>query len=342
MSVKFDEPVSRDEWHEYRHRYALHYVVQRRDVAGVERLLPSSSRLERVCTRWDVNKLDHKGFSPLLYAAYLFSRERGVRPEGEHVRLNTMLLEAGADPNECGPGGYSPLYCAARQGSLGVVRKLLDFSADPRLADQDGSTPLLVAAHQGHMEVCAVLLGALQQDPAAQWALLTKHDHKGRAPLYFALRCGHPHLLKLFMQMGADPSAHRWPKTKSTGAQCRCLERVEKEAKVYNLVRLYAMSNGCAGVVVHCKSQAMRALFEDRRARGKLVPKILWEHESSTEKRSNRKNGDLHPKKAPKKGTAVPPCVLTAGVLRKIVALPNELFVELLGHWTADVYTPGY
>lgn len=104
---------------------------------------------------------------------------------------------------------------------------------------------------------------------------------------------------------------------------------------MYNLVRLYAFSHGGAGVV-HCKSQAMRVLFQDRRARGKALPKILWERDSSTEKRRNQiKKNDADSKKAP-------PYVLTAGMLREIVALPNELFVELLGHWQDYVYTPGY
>ena len=112
-----------------------------------------------------------------------------------HERVMRLLLAAGADPNqpEGGeaptallaaarygrldgikllvshgmrvPARYSeeessPLWVAASNGHVAVVRYLLGKGLDPSLVDSDGRQPLHMAAMEGHRDVVEALLNA--------------------------------------------------------------------------------------------------------------------------------------------------------------------------------------
>jgi uncharacterized protein len=97
----------------------------------------------------DVEALARASFAqvrPLGTAA--FARDR------ESARA---LLEAGADPNGRGDGGFAPLHSAAQNGDVEFVRLLLQSGADPGAASSDGRTPAALAREAGHEE-CAALL----------------------------------------------------------------------------------------------------------------------------------------------------------------------------------------
>jgi uncharacterized protein len=51
------------------------------------------------------------------------------------------LLEAGADPNAPGEGGFTPLHTAAQNGDVELVRLLLAHGADPGVTAADGRAP---------------------------------------------------------------------------------------------------------------------------------------------------------------------------------------------------------
>lgn len=68
-----------------------------------------------------------------------------------------VLLEAGADPNGPGEGGFTPLHTAAQNGDTDLVRLLLDHGADPGVATSDGKTPEHLAREAGH-DACADLV----------------------------------------------------------------------------------------------------------------------------------------------------------------------------------------
>jgi len=69
-----------------------------------------------------------------------------------------MLLDAGADPNDCPEQDPSPpLHDAAWQGHAEVVRILLRYGADPLALDGEGRTALDCARKAGHGEVARIL-----------------------------------------------------------------------------------------------------------------------------------------------------------------------------------------
>ncbi|KAJ5511656.1 hypothetical protein N7453_003759 [Penicillium expansum] len=56
-----------------------------------------------------------------------------------------LLLNAGADLNTPGPEGWSPIFYAAKLGSVHVIQTLLDSGADLHTRDDYGWTPLCIA-----------------------------------------------------------------------------------------------------------------------------------------------------------------------------------------------------
>jgi ankyrin repeat protein len=50
-------------------------------------------------------------------------------------------------------GGPIPLFTAASNGHVGVVRELLEHGAKVEISDKDGWTSLYTAASNGHLEV---------------------------------------------------------------------------------------------------------------------------------------------------------------------------------------------
>ena len=49
--------------------------------------------------------------------------------------------------------GATPLYIAAENGHLDVVRHLVEVGADKDQANIQGATPLYIAAQKGHLDV---------------------------------------------------------------------------------------------------------------------------------------------------------------------------------------------
>jgi ankyrin repeat protein len=52
--------------------------------------------------------------------------------EWGQLEAGRELVNAGADLEAIGPGGYTPLFAAARRGDLLFVQLLLDHGASPR------------------------------------------------------------------------------------------------------------------------------------------------------------------------------------------------------------------
>ncbi|KAF2137072.1 uncharacterized protein K452DRAFT_194724, partial [Aplosporella prunicola CBS 121167] len=91
-----------------------------------------------------------------------------------------------------------PLYAAARQGHLAIVRLLLDRGADPAPGDGRNAlrTALCRACFHGAGDVAQLLL-----DRGGGARLATGAVH---CPLFSAVEGGHRHILQLLLARGVD------------------------------------------------------------------------------------------------------------------------------------------
>ena len=92
--------------------------------------------------------------------------------------------------------GVFPLFIAAAEGRIAVVRALLDASADKDQVKNTGATSLLVAAQNGHLKVVQALLGA--------GANIDQAMHHGATPLFAAAQNGHIKVVQALLGAGAD------------------------------------------------------------------------------------------------------------------------------------------
>ncbi|MBT0962716.1 ankyrin repeat domain-containing protein [Denitromonas iodatirespirans] len=109
------------------------------------------------------------------------------------------LLAAGADPDQRGEQGFTPLGAAALRGHAPVVRLLLRHEADPDRKSADGAPPLVNAARMGHAAVVEALLDA-GADP-------TRADRLGHHTLSMAAARGDVMLVRRLLDLGMEVDA---------------------------------------------------------------------------------------------------------------------------------------
>lgn len=100
-----------------------------------------------------VNQEDHKGYSPLMLAAY-----------HGHLEAVRVLLAAGANPNGRDLGGSTILMGAAFKGHLAVVQALAEGGADVAAVNPKGQTALAFAQMFGRAEVARYLKARQDRD----------------------------------------------------------------------------------------------------------------------------------------------------------------------------------
>ena len=99
----------------------------------------------------DVNCVVEEGWPTLMVCAALHGS----------TKCSAVLLSRGADANltaVCEGKLVSPLFAAARKGSVAVCRQLLEAGADTEFRGQHQFTPLHAAAQFGHCGVAALLM----------------------------------------------------------------------------------------------------------------------------------------------------------------------------------------
>ena len=113
-----------------------------------------------------------------------------------NVPIMLFLMEQGADKDKTDNYGTSPIYIAARNGTVLAVQCLVEQGADKDNADNKGTTPLWAASEQNHLTVVKYLV----QNGADK----NKADNEGCSPLFIATRYGHPGVVQYLLDEGVD------------------------------------------------------------------------------------------------------------------------------------------
>jgi ankyrin repeat protein len=135
-------------------------------VAGCRLLIDSGA---------DVTATDNRGSPPLVCVTVNGGGAGGKAGGGEIVDL---LIRQGADVNERGYGGNTPLIHAAFSGNPEQIKRLLRAGAEVNAANDDGFTALHAAAERDDVASVNLLLAA--------GADATAKDDAGATPLIVA------------------------------------------------------------------------------------------------------------------------------------------------------------
>ncbi|XP_068105278.1 histone-lysine N-methyltransferase EHMT1 isoform X2 [Hyperolius riggenbachi] len=132
-------------------------------------------------------KMDQHGRRTPLHAA----------AEMGHTDICHMLVQAGANLDNCGEDQRTPLMDSAENNHLETVKYLVKAGAllDPK--DIEGSTCLHLASKKGHYDVVKYLLSHAEMDVNCQ-------DDGGWTPMIWATEYKHVDLVKLLHSCGAD------------------------------------------------------------------------------------------------------------------------------------------
>ena len=127
------------------------------------------------------------------------------------------LVEGGADVELAPSGktalsmnlsGQTPLFCAAKEGHLEIVRYLLDKEANPNATNHYGVSVLWIPCQRGLTSIVELLLkrGA---DPeiAPSGPEAEERSISGWTPLYAAIKSRQYPVVKLLLNHGANPNA---------------------------------------------------------------------------------------------------------------------------------------
>ena len=170
----------------------------------------------------------------------LDTRETVLGLAAAHATADVVcqILQAGADPCQLNPPGYSPLLKAVyrERGDLSahlerpqIMQLLLDVGADIAASSKYGECPMTVASQHADVETLKLLLSRGGQLTALMWnelyptitygslsdvqrlieagESLENEDFHERTPLLFAIRCGNLAAVKLLAQSTSVPAA---------------------------------------------------------------------------------------------------------------------------------------
>src|SRR6266849_1173634 len=108
-----------------------------------------------------------------------------------HIKVASVLLRNGVDPNSRDDLGRVPLHRVSQGGqlvmeksSLEIARLLVNFGADVNVTDDKGHAPLHAAAQSGYREIAELLLGS--------GASLDARNTKQQTPLHLSCYNGKP------------------------------------------------------------------------------------------------------------------------------------------------------
>ena len=115
----------------------------------------------------------------------------------DEVALVERLIKAGAKVNVANRYGVTPIALACESGGAAVVEHLLKAGVSPNATGPLGETALHTCAHTGNVDAAKVLL--------ARGAAVNSGDNwRGQTPLMWAAAQGHPAMVRVLVEAGAD------------------------------------------------------------------------------------------------------------------------------------------
>ena len=112
------------------------------------------------------------------------------------LRIYTMMLGMGANPNAQDKGQNTGILLAAYYSQRDMVRRLIELHADVNILGSIGFTPIGIAAMRADVEIVKMLIGA--------GARLDVHDYAGNTPLLNALQFQQDENVRHLLSAGAD------------------------------------------------------------------------------------------------------------------------------------------
>ena len=150
----------------------------------------------------DLNLKDDSGWSPLLYAIWLFkSDNKGYE---ECIKL---FLESGADVNIRNNDMESPLHLAAFFSSAEVVKLLLEHGADPNATDLKNLTPVYKVMDSGYKGCDETLMTDILKLLFKYGAKVDSKDKAGWMAIHYAALNSCKDCLDVLIAAGADINA---------------------------------------------------------------------------------------------------------------------------------------
>ena len=151
----------------------------------------------------DIEELDittiPEGKAPWWGQTPLYLACQYCTDEEEAVAMIEELLRLGRPHNwvnKNDSGGHSPLWAAAKQGSIEVVKVLVNEGANVNAYTRDMRGPLWNACWKGHLEVAAFLL-----EKGAEIDMVCTDGHRGTTPMQAAIAGKHEDLAYFLKQM---------------------------------------------------------------------------------------------------------------------------------------------
>jgi ankyrin repeat protein len=135
------------------------------------------------------NAAEPDGTTPLMWAV-----------RNDDVALADRLLRAGADPKAANRYGITALPIACENGNPAMIERLLKAGVSANLTGPFGETALHTCARSGKVEAAKVLI-------AHGAALDAPESWRGQTPLMWAAAQGHPQMIAMLAEAGADVNA---------------------------------------------------------------------------------------------------------------------------------------
>jgi len=125
--------------------------------------------------------------------------------DGGNLEIVRLFISKGAKVNGKLPqSDQTPLFAAARNGSVDILTELLNNKAKVNVADETGLTPLMVAAYEGNIRVLKILLEN-KATMNRQTGILSERVAKWTALHYAALE-GRADAILVLLENGANPN----------------------------------------------------------------------------------------------------------------------------------------